>query len=73
MPNGKPGDHPLTDLVAHGLHLFPSDMEAMSLELHERRPEVLEGQEARLCAWESGEQLEEGRQWLRDRLAEAGT
>lgn len=22
MPNGKPGDHPVSDIVAHRLHLF---------------------------------------------------
>jgi len=29
MPNGKPGDHPLTDFVVHGMHPFPPDIEEM--------------------------------------------
>jgi hypothetical protein len=29
MPNGKPGDNPLTDLVVHGRHPFPEEIEAM--------------------------------------------
>jgi hypothetical protein len=33
MPNGKPNDHPLTDLFAHGMHPFPEDMEGLILEL----------------------------------------
>ena len=27
MPNGKPGDSPLTDLIVHGAHPFPADIE----------------------------------------------
>lgn len=34
MTNGKPGDNPLTDLVVHGKHPFPEDIEAMLLEIH---------------------------------------
>lgn len=29
MPNGKPGDNPLSDLVIHGAHPFPRDIEEM--------------------------------------------
>jgi hypothetical protein len=34
MPNGKPGDNPLTDLVLHGAHPFPRDIERLLLEIH---------------------------------------
>jgi hypothetical protein len=27
MPNGKIGDHPITDLILHGRHPFPPDVE----------------------------------------------
>jgi len=27
VPNGKPGDNPLTDLIVHGSHPFPPDVE----------------------------------------------
>lgn len=33
MPNGKPGDNPLTDLLLHGAHPFPSDIEKMLLRI----------------------------------------
>ena len=33
MPNGKPGDHPLTDMIVHGLHPFPPDIEDMLREI----------------------------------------
>lgn len=33
MPNGKAGDSPLTDLVSHGAHPFPADIEAMLLRI----------------------------------------
>lgn len=33
MPNGRPGDHPLTDLQVHGLHPFPIEAEPLLLEI----------------------------------------
>jgi hypothetical protein len=33
MPNGKRGDNPLSDLVIHGQHPFPADIEAMLLKI----------------------------------------
>ena len=27
MANGKPGDHPLTDILCHGLQVYGSDMD----------------------------------------------
>lgn len=38
MPNGRPGDHPLTDLQVHGLHPFPMKAEPLLLEILERCP-----------------------------------
>jgi hypothetical protein len=40
MPNGKPGDNPLTDLIVHGQHPFPADIEAMlwKIDALGRRP-----------------------------------
>ena len=35
MPNGKPGDNPLSDLVLHGAHPFPADIEALLLRIHQ--------------------------------------
>jgi hypothetical protein len=33
MPNGKPGDNPLTDLIVHGQHPFPPDIEDLLLRI----------------------------------------
>jgi hypothetical protein len=33
MPNGRPGDNPLSDLTAHGAHPFPRDIEVMLLRI----------------------------------------
>ena len=40
MPNGKPGDNPLSDLIVHGLHRFPRDIEEMLIRIDTlgRRP-----------------------------------
>lgn len=34
MPNGKYGDNPLSDMISHGAHPFPRDIEAMLLKVH---------------------------------------
>jgi hypothetical protein len=41
MPNGKIGDHPITDLLIHGKHPFPSDIEEMIRKLHAIDPHIL--------------------------------
>jgi hypothetical protein len=70
MPNGKPGDHPLTDMLLHGAHPFPADMEAMLREILALDPGFPDGQRRyvdqlawnqRLCDWEAGKNLDEGR------------
>lgn len=38
MPNGKPGDDPITDLLVHGLHPFPLEVEPLLLEIFKREP-----------------------------------
>lgn len=38
MPNGKPGDSPLSDMLVHGLHPFPPDMETLLREVLRLRP-----------------------------------
>ncbi|PQO30657.1 hypothetical protein C5Y96_14420 [Blastopirellula marina] len=70
MPGGKPGDHPLTDLLVHGIRAFPPDMEEMIRRLHNANRKAFDEPEALqlLCQWENGENLDEGRKWLRRRL-----
>ncbi len=42
MPNGKPGDHPYTDIVTHGLEVFTEEVDALVRELarHPRLDDV---------------------------------
>ena len=79
MPNGKPGDHPLTDMLVHGQHPFPPEIERLLrdvLALAPRFPD--EGRFSsergawhhRLFRWERGEDLAEGRRALEAVLAE---
>jgi hypothetical protein len=35
MVNGKEGDHPLTDIVSHGLDVFSAEIDAKVRDLHE--------------------------------------
>ena len=73
MANGKPGDHAITDMLVHGLHPFPADIERMLRDLLVFNPafpddgrrfdEQLEW-ERRFYDWERGERLDEGRRAL---------
>lgn len=71
MPNGKPGDHPLNDLFAHGAHPFPEDIEQMVRELASIDPKVLDEIEEDVFRWEAGQGLDEGRAKLKELLAKA--
>jgi hypothetical protein len=68
MPNGKPGDNPLTDMFAHGRHPFPADMEAMLRGLYAVRPGILNELGSEPFEWEGGRNLEAGRERLRRML-----
>jgi hypothetical protein len=70
MPNGKPGDSPLSDMLVHGLHPFPPDMEAMLREILSLQPEFPDGRRPyaqqvewmeRFDAWARGNALDDGR------------
>lgn len=79
MPNGKPGDHPLTDMLVHGLHPFPDDVERTLREILALDPIFPDGKrrwleqaewQRRLLDWERGLNLQEGREALEIVLAE---
>jgi hypothetical protein len=36
MPNGKPGDHPLTDIVVHGMKVFGGPCDELISEISQR-------------------------------------
>jgi hypothetical protein len=69
MANGKLGDHPITDLLIHGRHPFPPDIEEMILEIVRLDPgRTFDGFGAKPFDWEAGKNLEEARALLRKTL-----
>ena len=68
MPNGRPGDNPMTDLLAHGMHPFPEDMEALILEILARDQHALDRLDIAPFRWAHGQELAKGRRYLRDKL-----
>jgi hypothetical protein len=77
MPNGKPGDHPLTDMLIHGKHPFPADMEEMLRKILQLDPIFPDGKRRfadqvrwleRFDDWERGKNLDEGRKALKQVL-----
>lgn len=69
MPNGKIGDNPLTDMLIHGEHPFPADVEDMLRKLHALNPKLLHGFDMEPFDWQRGKNLKEGRELLKGMLA----
>lgn len=38
MPNGRPGDHPLTDILVHGIPTYTPAIDALIREIHALAP-----------------------------------
>jgi hypothetical protein len=81
MPKGITEDNPLNDLIVHGLHPFPPDIEELLFEIQSlgRRPGRWPLGEnwpfsPHEFEWEKGKNLDEARRLLRDLLSmlEAG-
>jgi hypothetical protein len=79
MANGTRGDSPLGDMLIHGLHPFPADMEALLREVLAIQPRFPDGRRPyvqqvewmrRFDAWQRGDGLDEGRAALKQVLAE---
>jgi hypothetical protein len=70
---GGPGDNPIEDLLKWGLHPFPSDIEALILKLNDVSPHYINqlNADCPYFSWSRGEDLESGRRYLTDLLAEA--
>lgn len=72
MPNGNPGDNPITDLLLHGFHPFPPDVEDMVRRLHAIAPQAVLDLGLQPFDWQVGRNLEEGRQVLKELLERRG-
>jgi hypothetical protein len=79
MANGTRGDSPLSDMLIHGLHPFPADMETMLREVLRLQPKFPDGKRSyvqqvewmqRFEDWACGNNLDEGRIALSQVLAE---
>jgi hypothetical protein len=69
MPNGKHGDHPITDLLVHGAYPFPADIEEMILEIVKLDPNAtFDGFGWKPFDWEEGKNLDEARSLLGKKL-----
>ena len=75
MPNGRQGDHPITDMLYYGEHPFPSDIEEMLRKLHAIDPMLILGADLSRepFDWEKGRSLEAGRKRLKELLARHDT
>lgn len=69
MPNGKIHDHPITDLLVHGLQPFPAEMEALIRKIHAVNPSSLLSLGMEPFDWEQDLNLEQGMEKLRSILA----
>lgn len=61
MSMGSPGDSPITDLLVHGLHPFPSDIAEKIRRLHACAPTALNELGWEPFEWEAGKCLDDAR------------
>lgn len=77
MPNGKPGDHPITDLMVHGRSSMPPEIEDLVRALWGLRPPnfnpgdpVWDDIYARAPLWVRGKGIKVGMILLQKRIAD---
>ena len=73
MPNGKFGDHPITDLLFHKRHPFPKDIESIIKEIfvkNNNEVSIFNSLKTKPFDWENGKNLEEARSILNNLLEE---
>jgi hypothetical protein len=63
MPNGKPGDHPLTDIFLHGLESYGPDIDSMLREISALAPD-----QELVRWWERELAMESDRQVILERV-----
>ena len=72
MPNGKPHDHPISDMLIHGMHPFPTDIEALLLDLYGPKGHAWDELGLAPFDWEEGTHLDAARELLRSLIASRG-
>ena len=65
MSDERPKEHPIRELLLHGGHPFPPDMEEMIQRLHLKAGAITAEIAMDAYDWERGEQLDRGRKKLR--------
>lgn len=65
VPEERIKEHPIRELLLHGGHPFPPDMEDMIQRLHLKAGAITAEIAMDAYDWERGEQLERGRKKLR--------
>ncbi len=72
MPNGKPGDNPITDTMIHGMHPFPPDLEKLIIELQKLAPYIFNSLEWEPFKWEQGKHLNEAKELIESLIKNYG-
>jgi hypothetical protein len=65
VPPTRTKEHPIRELLLHGQHPFPKDMERMLLRLNLKPNGITAEIAMDAYDWERGEQLERGRKKLK--------
>lgn len=72
MPNGKPHDNPISDIIIHGLHPFPEDLEILIKKLYQINSEIFNKLELAPFDWERGKYISEAKILLRKLIEHNG-
>lgn len=69
MPNGKPGDHPHTDMD-NGIYTFPPPIDELMARAHAIYPDLANKiGNGRLLKWQSPEYISEAKEYLNKLLS----
>ena len=68
MPNGRPHDNPITDILSHDMHPLPAEMEALIREIAAIDEKALGELGWEPFDWEKGKNLNEGLRRLKEIL-----
>lgn len=66
MANGRPADHPFSDILIYGLHPLPADMEAMIKALGKANPDFEKQFTLEPFEWTRRKALKQGREQLHE-------